>query len=700
MRTVLLNVTILLLVLFSGLIATATAQDSTPPYTISTIAGGALPPVPLQATAVSIGSPTGIAVDSAGNVYFSGPNVVFKLTPAGVLTRVAGTGAGGGYAGDGGPAIQSQLNFPRAFPYDGLDWLDIVGNLAIDRAGNLYIADMENDRVRKVGVDGIITTVPGPGHVLQAREPSGVAVDRNGDLNVVSPWANIWKVTASGEIVTVPGTGFGCSEWPTSRQCVPYSAAADKLGNLYIVDTGHCRVQRIGADGEITTVAGDGRSDPRGFAYRCEYSGDGGPATSAALNWPYGVAVDDKGNVYIADTGNHRIRKVSPDGIITTIAGTGSWTTGSLLGEGYPGDGGPATEASLHSPHGVAVDTNGNIYIADTENYRIRKVAADGTITTIAGNGLFNESGNGGPATSAQLNFIHGYVRGLRWGQGENWNASLISVDAVGNVNTLDAGKNRIRRIHPSGVIDTVAEPAATSSNTAVDGAGNHYVADCCRIQRTSPTGDITTVATFPPDPPYLKNAYGPLSCGSDLCGKTVIRSVAVGAEGNVYFSNATNVFRLSTDGTVTTIAGNGTYGYSGDGGPATAAQLSFPAGIALDDAGNIYIADAGNNAVRVLTLARQPASLSVRPTIVAQGECFTVTAENGSGMTLDVQYQQENGPIQTIRGWPVLDQDGASKICTDLNTAPGNYSFLSIRNTSNPGWVGVQTTVTVKRKP
>ena len=150
----------------------------------------------------------------------------------------------------------------------------------------------------------------------------------------------------------------------------------------------------------------------------------------------------------------------------------------------------------------------------------------------------------------------------------------------------------------------------------------------------------------------------------------------------------------------MTTIAGNGTYGYSGDGGTATAAQLSFPAGIAVDDAGNIYIADAGNNAVRVLTLARQPASLSVRPAVVAQGECFTVTVANGTGMTLDVQYLHENGPVQIIRGWPVLDEDGASKICTDLDTAPGNYTFLSIRKSSNPGWVPIQTTVTVKRKP
>ena len=191
--------------------------------------------------------------------------------------------------------------------------------------------------------------------------------------------------------------------------------------------------------------------------------------------------------------------------------------------------------------------------------------------------------------------------------------------------------------------------------------------------------------ASFPPDPPYLKDAYSPLSCGSDLCGKTVIRSVAVDAGGNVYFSNSTNVFRLSPDGTVTTIAGNGTYGYSGDGGTATAAQLSFPAGIAVDDAGNIYIADAGNNAVRVLTLARQPASLSVRPAVVAQGECFTVTVANGTGMTLDVQYLHENGPVQIIRGWPVLMRTALPKFARTWIRRHGTTLFSAFERVQIP---------------
>ena len=660
---------VLIVFVVFGLHAAATAQEL-PQYTISTVAGGALPAVPQDATAVSIGNPTGIAADSAGNIYFTGPSVVFKLGPGGLLTRVAGNG-GGGYSGDGGPARQGQLNFPRAYPYDVIDWDEIVSNLAVDSLGNLYIADTMNDRIRKVDTNGIIMTVPG------TEGWQGFGVDRNGDVYSVSR-AGIQKFSASGQVPTnAPPAGIGA---------VRLYSAFDNAGNLYIADTFRCSVQRVGADGTITLIAGDARPNQYG---PCGFSGDGGPATTAALSYPYGVALDAVGNVYIADTGNHRIRKVSPDGIINTVAGGG-----------YSGDGGPATDAKLNSPHGVAVDNNGNVYIADTENFRIRKIGSDGIITTVAGNGLFNESGDAGPATAAQLNFLNGYARGIPWGQGENWNANLISMDGTGAVNSIDAAYRRVRSIHPSGIIDSVLAPWNTSLNEAVDAAGNRYFADCCRIQRIAPNGVITTVATFPSDPPYLRDGYSPLSCGARaICGKTLIRSVAVDPGGNVYFSNATNVFRLSTDGTVSTIAGNGTYGYSGDGRAATAAQLSFPAGLAVDDAGNIYIADAGNNAVRVLTVSQQPTSLSVNPTVVNQGECITVTVGNGSRMMLDVQYRFENGPLQTIRRWPLLDEAGKSKICTDVNTAPGDYTFLSIRSSSNPGWVGIQTTITVKER-
>jgi hypothetical protein len=247
-------------------------------YVISTIAGGVPPPTPIAGVQASIGFPQGIAVDNAGNTYFTALNCVFKLDSNGVMTRVAGNSRPG-YSGDGGPATSAQLSE------------DAYG-VAVDASGNIYIADYENNRIRKVSAAGI-----------------------------------------------------------------------------------------------ITTVAGNGSAG---------YSGDGGPATSAQLDLPSGVAVDATGNLYIADTFNSRIRKVSAAGIITTVAGNGSI--------GYSGDSSPATSARLSYPLGVAVDATGNLYIADSYNHRIRKVSAAGIITTVAGNGSPGYHGDGGPATSAQLN--------------------------------------------------------------------------------------------------------------------------------------------------------------------------------------------------------------------------------------------------------------------------------------------------------
>ena len=199
--------------------------------------------------------------------------------------------------------------------------------------------------------------------------------------------------------------------------------AVDASGNLYIADTGNNRIRKVSATGIITTVAGNGSAG---------YSGDGGPATSAQLDGPEGVAVDGSGNLYIADTCNNRIRKVSATGIITTVAGNGS--------AGYSGDGGPATSAQLSLPAGVAVDGSGNLYIADSGNNRIRKVSATGIITTVAGNGSPGYSGDGGPATSAQLNQPAG-----------------VAVDASGNLYIADSSNNRIRKVSATGIITTVA---------------------------------------------------------------------------------------------------------------------------------------------------------------------------------------------------------------------------------------------------
>lgn len=297
-------------------------------YTISTFAGGGLP-VNVPGTSASIGVVSGVAVDAAGNVYIASQygNIVLRLdTVSGLLTLVAGNGTSG-LSGDNGPAGNAQLNQP-------------IG-IAVDSAGNVYIADGLNSRIRKVS-NGVITTVAGGGSL------------------------NEDNVLATEAQLSYPG-----------------GVAIDLAGNLYLTDQTN-RVRRV-SNGVITTVAGNGTPG---------FSGDGGPATSAQLYLPAGVALDSAGNLYIAERGNNRIRKVS-NGVITTIAGNGA--------AGYSGDNGPAVSASLSGPFGVAVDPAGSLYIADTGNNVIRKVS-NGTITTIAGDGMVGFAGDDGPAAGAQLN--------------------------------------------------------------------------------------------------------------------------------------------------------------------------------------------------------------------------------------------------------------------------------------------------------
>lgn len=271
----------------------------------------------------------------------------------------------------------------------------------------------------------------------------------------------------------------------------------------------------------ITTVAGDGK---QGF------SGDGGPATSAQIFDSHGLAVDPSGNLYIADTNNWRIRKVSISGIITTVAGKGT--------EGFSGDGGAATSAALY-PWGVALDPSGNLYIADGRNYRVRKVSTSGIISTVAGNGTKGFSGDGGPATSAELR-----------------SPSCVAVDSEGNIYIDDEGNDRIRKVDTSGVITTVA------------GGGSNGLAE----------GGPATSAEI-----------------SDPVG------LAVDSGGNVYFADANNgrIRKVSTAGTITTVAGNGDYGYNGDNIPALSAKLSTLGGVAVDSAGDVYFVDAQNQRIR-----------------------------------------------------------------------------------------------------
>ena len=337
--------------------------------------------------------------------------------PGDMLVTVAGSGADG-FAGDGGPALQAGLSAPCA--------------VAVDAAGNLFIADQNHARIRKVDAWGIITTVAGggantyggdggPARRAGLAAPCALAVDAAGDLFIADYFnARIRKVDLHGIITTVAGngaSGFAGDGGPATQASLsaPSAVAVDAAGNLFIADENNYRVRKVDPQGIITTVAGNGTNS---------FSGDGWLAVEAGLSAPKGVAVDPAGNLYIADENNHRIRRVDQDGFIHTVAGNGT--------AGYSGDGGPATAAGLFYPCSLAVDVRSNLYFADAGTPRVRRVDARGIITTVAGNGDLGFAGDGGPATAAALA-----------------NPQGVAVDAGGRLWLADQGNDRIRAVPP-----------------------------------------------------------------------------------------------------------------------------------------------------------------------------------------------------------------------------------------------------------
>ncbi len=467
----------------------------------------------------------------------------------------------------------------------------------MDGAGNVYIADSGNHRIRRVDAAGVITTVAGtggfgfsgdggPATAALLNVPTGLAVDGAGNVYIADSGNHrIRRVNGAGNITTVAGTGATGSSGDggpaTAAQLgYPTGVAVDGAGNVYIADYGNHRIRRVDGAGGITTVAGTGAFG---------FSGDGGPATAAQLYMPAGVTVDRAGNVYIADAYNHRVRRVDTAAVITTVAGTGA--------AGFSGDGGPATAAQLRNPFHVTVDGAGNVYLADNGNHRIRRVDAAGVITTVAGTGAAGFSGDGGLASAAQLDVPTG-----------------IAVDGVGNVYIADSGNHRIRRVDAAGVITTVAGTAVAGfggdggpataaqlsnpSGVAVDGAGNVYIAATGnhRIRRVDAAGVITTVAGTSAS--GFSGDGGPATA-AQLSNPS---GMDVDGAGNVYVADAGNfrIRRVDAAGVITTVAGTSAFfGSNGDGGPATAAQLAIPRGVGVDGAGNVYIADSGNHRIR-----------------------------------------------------------------------------------------------------
>jgi trimeric autotransporter adhesin len=554
-------------------------------YSIATVAGGAPPPTPAAAASTSIGQPNRVMTDSSGNVYISTLNCVFKMDTSGNLTLVAGNSRPG-FSGDGGPATRAQLNAPQG--------------MALDKAGNLYIADSKNNRVRVVNSAGIINTFAGTGLTSPGgantyndgglatnallRLPGGVAVDGSGNVYIADTGDNmIRKVTTDGLINAFAGDSYGSylgDGGPALKAELhtPEDVAVDSSGNVYITDSANAVIRKVTTDGKINFIAGN-VSTTTGPSIG--YSGDGGPANVAGLVTPYALVLDSTGQIFFAENGDSRIRKIDTKGIITTIAGTGT--------AGFAGDGSSGTKALLAFPTGVAVDSSGNIFIADSVNRRIRKLTSGGTISTVAGNGNYSYSGDGGQAISAQLNA-----------------AQAVAIDASGNLYIADTVNNAIRKVTPAGFITTIAGNGTSGSGgdgsaatgatlngpqgVAVDSSGNVYISDTgnARVRKIT-NGTINTIA-----------GNGTPGSGSQL---NIPAGLAVDSASNLYIADFSNnrVLKVTPGGTVSTLAGNGLAGYSGDGGSAAAAQLTTPSAVATDSAGNVYIADTGNNAIRMV---------------------------------------------------------------------------------------------------
>jgi hypothetical protein len=612
------------------------------------------------ATSATLSVPFGVFVDGSGNIFIgdTSHDVVREVPAAtGIIQTVAGTGttcaSSTSPCGDGGPAVSAQLAGP-------------IG-VFVDGSGNLFIADSSNQKIREVvAATGFIQTVAGTGTPCssstspcgdggtavsaQLNDPHGVFVDGTANIFIADSFdSRIRKVGAANRnIQTVAGTGtagFAGDGGPaTSAELdAPYTLLLDGSGNMFIADFGTSRIREVvAASGNIQTFAGNGFTT---------FSGDGFPASDAALHRPVAVAVDQNGNLYIADSGNDVVRKVdAATGIISTVAGN------AALSCSYAGDGGPATSAQLCLPTGLFVDASGNLFIADTDNQVVREVvAATGVIRTVAGNNAlgFGFSGDGGPATSAQLDTPYG-----------------VTADGSGNIFIADSMNGAIREVSAATAnIQTIAGRAATvcggatdsvgdgcpatsatlnfPSGIGVDRFGNLFIGESISAvvrEVAAPTGIIQTVAGTP-------QTFGYSGDGGPATSARVSSpyGVIVDAAGNLFFTDCgssiselacNDVIRAvaASTGTIQTVAGNGTFGFTGDGGPATSAELDTPGAIALDPSGNVLIPVSGSNRVRsvaglaTVIVASVPASLPFGsvPQFTTSGSMNVMLTNNG----------------------------------------------------------------------
>ena len=495
----------------------------------------------------------------------------------GLLSLLAGSPYGAGSLDGTGAA--ASFNYP-------------IG-VAADSSGNVYVADTDNNMIREITPAGVVTTLAGSasssgsadgtGSGASFHRPLGLAVDSSGTVYVADTGNNtIRKVTSAGVVTTLVGTagavGSADGTGTAASFNLPTGLAVDGAGNVYVADSMNGAIRKITSAGVVTTLAGTagviGSAD--------------GTGASASFNYPFGLAVDGAGNVYVADTYNDTIRVVTSAGVVTTLAGTAG-VTGSANGTG--------AAASFRQPFGLAADGAGNLYVADTGNNTIRQITAAGVVTTLAGTAGATGSADG---TGAAAGFYEPFG---------------VAVDSAGNAYVADSSNNTIRKITPAAAVSTLAGAVPVSGNAdgtgasatfssanglAADTAGNLFVADTGNntIRKVTPAGVVTTLAGVP----------GSAGSADGAGAQTRFRGpagIAADSAGNVYVADSGNntIRKISPDGTVTTLAG--TAGLRGNyDGTGAAAIFNGPTGMAVDSAGNVYVADTFNDTVREISPA------------------------------------------------------------------------------------------------
>jgi mucin-19 len=598
-------------------------------------------------TAASFNQPFGVAADTKGNIYVVDHlnNLIRKITPAGVVTTLAGSGTIGSANGIGAAA---SFNNPTG--------------IAVDVAGNIYVADVSNNLIRKITPAGVVTTLAGsgalgstdgPGASATFSNPSGVAVDGAGNVYVADLSNNlIRKITPGGVVSTLAGSGLSGSADGTGAAATfdqPYGIAVDAQGNVYVADWGNNLIRKITPAGVVTTIAGTGKPGAAD-----------GMGINASFNKPFGLAIDQNGYLYVVDTGNEELREISPAGLVTTVAGNG--TRGATNGAG--------NQTSFYQPTGVVADGAGNVYVADEFNNLIRQIVVvsnykidkalpagltfDPTTGTISGTPTvvspatnytitaYNAGGTSSTvvniAVLAPISPVAPPIITYQTPQNYKVNLAIAPLKPQNSGGPVPATIfGQVSTVAGSGATGSLNGTAATASfnlphDVAVDAQGNIYVADAGNnlIRMITPGGNVSTfagngVAGFKDSNGATASFFNPAGLTLDLSGF-------------IYVADLKNnlIRKISPAGQVTTLAGSvGVFGFTDATGPA--ASFNYPSGVAADASGNIYVADPGNNLVRKVTPAGTVSTIAgSRIGGAANGTGIQATFNSPEGVAVD----------------------------------------------------------------